>query len=169
MAPVKSMNVEHAVSQRSAARKEGKAVAGIRALRSQLAEENPAFGDAVALADEAESFCRVVRGNLREQRKARGLDQSAVARLLDMTQSAVSKIESGEGDIGMKTVFRYAHALSLLPVCVFVPDSSQLFAKGTGAAAKAARDIQTGLVKDTSDVMSSALAGFARAFNESDP
>jgi transcriptional regulator with XRE-family HTH domain len=167
MASVRGMNVKDDAS-RAAARKEGKAVAGIRALRSQLAEENPSFVEAVALEDDAERFCREVRGSLRDQRKAQGLDQSAVAKRLDMTQSAVSKIESGEGDIGMKTIFRYAHALGLLPVCVFLPDSSQMFAKQTGAAAKAARDLQTELVKDTSNAMSSAIAGFARAFSEKD-
>jgi transcriptional regulator with XRE-family HTH domain len=150
----------------TAPKEEGKAITGIRALRSQLAKENPAYAVAVDLENDAESFSREVRASLREQRKAQGLDQTAVADLLDMTQSAVSKIEIGEGDIGVKTIFRYAHALGLLPVCVFLPDSSRLFPEGAAAAAKAAQNFQIDLVKDTSNAVSSAVAGFARSFNE---
>jgi transcriptional regulator with XRE-family HTH domain len=150
----------------SAAAKEGKAIDGIRALRAQLADENPAYAAAVEVEDDAESFCREVRAKLRKERKGRSLDQTAVAELLDMTQSAVSKIESGEGDIGMKTVFRYAHALGLIPVCTFMADSRRLFSDADVATAKAVQTFQTGLVKDTSEAVSSAVADFARSFAE---
>jgi transcriptional regulator with XRE-family HTH domain len=143
---------------------EGKAVEGIRDLRMWLAEGNPDYSNAVSLENDAEGFCRDVRLRLREHRKARGLDQTAVGKLLDMTQSAVSKIESSEGDLGMKSVFRYAHALGLVPVCVFLPDSSRLFPKEAVMTAKAAHNLQTALVNDTSKAVSSAVAGFARAF-----
>jgi transcriptional regulator with XRE-family HTH domain len=146
--------------------KEGKALEGIRALRSQLIEGNPAYAAAVDLENSAESFCRDVRNNLREQRKGLGLDQKAVGDLLDLTQSAVSKIESGEGDLGLKTVFRYAHALGLVPVCMFLPDSEQLFPEKAAAAAKITRKFQTEFVKDTSNALSQALTGLARSLSE---
>lgn len=148
-----------------AAVKEGKAIEGIRALRSQLVEDNPAYALAVDLENEAESFCRDVRNTLREQRKAQKLDQSELAARLDMTQSAVSKIESGDGDIGVKTIFRYAQALGLIPVCLLVPDSRRLFPESAAAAAEA-QHLQTDFVKETTHAMSSAVAGLARAFNE---
>jgi transcriptional regulator with XRE-family HTH domain len=157
---------DKASEETSAAPKEGKAILGIRALRSQLADENPAYAAAVEVEDDAESFCREVRAKLRKERKGRSLDQTAVAELLDMTQSAVSKIESGEGDIGMKTVFRYAHALGLIPVCTFMADSRRLFSDADVATAKAVQTFQTGLVKDTSEAVSSAVADFARSFAE---
>jgi transcriptional regulator with XRE-family HTH domain len=146
--------------------KEGKAVKAIRALRSQLTEMNPAFGDAVALEDEAERFCREARSSLREQRKAQGLDQSDVAKLLDMTQSAVSKIESGEGDIGMKTVFRYAQALGLIPVFTLMQDGSRLLPAEAAYAVKAMRSFQTSVVKETSEAASSAAANLARSIGK---
>jgi transcriptional regulator with XRE-family HTH domain len=158
-------DVKQAQARAKAAVKEGKAIEGIRALRAQLAEDNPAYAVAVDLENEAERFSREVRNTLREQRKAQKLDQSELAARLDMTQSAVSKIESGDGDLGVKTVFRYAHALGLIPVCLLLPDSSQLFPKSAAAAAKAAQHLQTDFVKETSNAMSSAVAGLARAFN----
>jgi transcriptional regulator with XRE-family HTH domain len=147
-------------------KKEGKAVKAIRALRSQLTEMNPAFSGAVALEDAAERFCREVRENLRDQRKAHGLDQSAVAEILDMTQSAVSKIESGEGDIGMKTVFRYANALGLIPVFTLMEDGSLLLPAEATHAAEAVRSFQTSVVKETSQAASSAAASLARSIGK---
>lgn len=144
----------------------GQAVEGIRALQSELAALNPRYADAVKLERDAENFCRDVRLGLRENRRAQGLDQADIARMLDLTQSAVSKIESGEGDIGLKTVFRYAYALGLIPVCTFLPDSSRLFPQVAAGAAKAVQDFQTGLVKDTSQALANAVAGFARSFSE---
>jgi transcriptional regulator with XRE-family HTH domain len=145
--------------------KPGRAVEGIRALQSQLAEENPRYADAVALEDHAENFCRAVRDDLRDRRKELGLDQSEVAERLDLTQSAVSKIESGDGDIGLKTLFRYAHALGLVPVCTFVPDGSRMFADHTAAAAEAMQALHIELVKDTSDALARAVKGIARSFH----
>lgn len=158
--------LKQAPPRRTTGAKEGKAIEGIRALRAQLAEGNPAYVVAVDVENETERFCRDLRASLRDQRRAQKLDQTDVAERLDMTQSAVSKIESGDGDIGMKTVFRYAHALGLVPVCIFLPDSSQLFPKSAAAAARAAQDFQTDLVKETSNALSSAVAGLARAYNE---
>lgn len=171
-------------SRATAAPKVGKAIEGLRALRTQLAEGNPAYELAVELENDAESFCGEVRSSLRNLRKSQGFDQKSVAELLDMTQSAVSKIENGDGDLGVKTVFRYAHALGLRPVCVFVPTGRQLFCdqlqeaaeekavpaaafrSAMSEAAKAAEEFQIDLVRDTCNRVSSAMAGFARVFHK---
>jgi transcriptional regulator with XRE-family HTH domain len=148
----------------------GKAVEGIRALRERMAREIPAFALAVDLDDRAESFCREVRNDLRDERKKQQLDQSVAAKRLDMTQSAISKIENGEGDLGLKTVFRYAHALGLRPVCMFVPDSDRLFPSEVHStqaqAVRAAQEFQLGLVRATCNTVSHAVASLARAFDK---
>jgi transcriptional regulator with XRE-family HTH domain len=158
-------NVKYPEPPHEAELKAGKAVEAFRDLRAQLTEQNPAYAAAVELENAAEGFCRDVRAALREQRKAQGRDQAEVAALLDMTQSAVSKIETGEGDLGLKSVFRYARALGLIPVCVLQPDNSQLFAEDSNAA-RVARELQTAFVKETSKAMASAVAEIARAVGE---
>src|SRR5690348_6062882 len=95
---------------------EDKAVEGVRAMRHRLAQTLPDYRRAVEAEDNAEGFCRELRMSLRDQRKQMGIDQKSLAERLGMTQSAVSKIESGEGDVGVKTLFRYAHALELRPI-----------------------------------------------------
>jgi transcriptional regulator with XRE-family HTH domain len=141
------------------AREDSKAVAGVRALRRRLAETIPAYQEAVARETDAEAFCRELRASLRDQRKGLGIDQRTLAERLDMTQSAVSKIENGEGDFGVKTLFRYAQALGLRPVCGFI----QTGAPAATEAEKAAQQFQIDFVKETFGKVSSAAAGIARA------
>lgn len=137
---------------------EGKAVEGVRAMRGRLARTIPGYEHAVEAEDHAERFCRELRQSLRDLRKKMGLDQKTLAERLDMTQSAVSKMENGEGDFGVKTLFRFAHALGLQPVFGFVPAASAT----ASAAEKAVEDFQIDLVKDTFHKVSNAMAGFAR-------
>jgi transcriptional regulator with XRE-family HTH domain len=103
------------------------AAAGVRVMRDRLARQSPEFKVAVDLEEEAENFCREIRDDLRQHRRLKGLDQGAIGKRLDMSQSAISKIETAEGDVGVKTIFRYARALGLHPVCVFVPAVEQMF------------------------------------------
>jgi transcriptional regulator with XRE-family HTH domain len=143
---------------------ESKAIKGIRALRTRMAAENSGFAAAVDLENEADNFCRMVRASLRERRNAQGLDQSEIAARLDMTQSAVSKIENGEGDIGIKTIFRYAQALDLLPMCTFMADSRRLFPAEAVEAVEAVKNFQTDIVNSASQAISSVVSGLARAY-----
>jgi transcriptional regulator with XRE-family HTH domain len=69
----------------------------------------------------AEAFCSNLRKELREKRKSVGIDQEKLGRRLNLSQSAISKIEGGRGDIGVKTLHRYARALGLRPVLGYVP------------------------------------------------
>lgn len=103
-----------------------KAVAGIRALRERLAEDSPAYAEAVALEREAEAFCQSIRGELRKRRKAKKLDQQELGLLIGLTQSAISRIERSEGDIGLKSIYRYARALGLRPFIAFTPSAEDL-------------------------------------------
>lgn len=173
------MSVEKQMLPDPGPRARGRAAAGVRALRERLAGEVPAFGAAAASEAAGEAFCRQIRTDLRRERKIRGVDQTAMAALLDMTQSAVSKIETGDGDLGVKTVFRFAHALGLQPVCIFVPTGSYLLqeapesghapkgtenpAPATDQFVKAIEDLQVGLIRETSEKVTSAMQNFARA------
>jgi len=138
---------------------EDKAVEGVRAMRHRLAQTLPDYRRAVEAEDNAEGFCRELRMSLRDQRKQMGIDQKSLAERLGMTQSAVSKIESGEGDVGVKTLFRYAHALELRPIFGFIPVASAI----TGDTGKTAEDFQISLVKETFQKVCTAMTGFKRA------
>lgn len=163
---------------------QGEAADGVRVMRDRLARQNPEFKAAVDLEVEAEDFCREIRDDLRHHRKLNGFDQSAIAKRLDMSQSAISKIETADGDIGVKTIFRYARALGLHPVCVFVPAAEQVFdipdieMSGNVSRAAAVRALdplgaalafqkaELGLIRDmcksVSNAMRGAMAGFVQ-------
>jgi transcriptional regulator with XRE-family HTH domain len=166
---------------------EAEAIVGVHAMRDRLARQSPEFKAAVDLEREAEDFCREIRDDLRQQRRLKGLDQGAVATRLDMGQSAVSKIETADGDIGIKTIFRYARALGLHPVCVFVPAAEQIFevcdldqsgnvaraaavmACNPVVAAGAFQKAELGLIRDmcksVSVAMRGAMAGIVRGID----
>jgi transcriptional regulator with XRE-family HTH domain len=161
------------VQQAAPTLREGKAVSAVRAMRNRLADESPAFKAAINAEAEAESFCREIRDDLRRQREAQKIEQGVLGKRLDMGQSAVSKIETGEGDIGVKTIFRHARALGLRPVCFFVPTIAIGKASGTTdvaqiqeiaerqtvAAVEAIQKAEVGLIrKSVSDAVSNALA-----------
>jgi transcriptional regulator with XRE-family HTH domain len=95
------------------------AVRSLRAYRNRLAAEIPEFRQAVDVEAEAEAFCRSMREQLRDLRKSSGFDQAALGEKIGLTQSAVSRIERGTGDIGLKTLFRYARALGRKPFATF--------------------------------------------------
>jgi transcriptional regulator with XRE-family HTH domain len=164
--------------QESAVRQTSKPTVGIRAMRDRLVRESVPFRSAVEAEAEIERFCQEVRNDLRELRLSRNLDQSFVAKQLDMTQSAVSKVETSSGDVGIKTMFRYARALGFRPVCVFIPSAEQLFKDAptetgskvpsasvpmTQEAAVAFEEVQVKLVRSVSDSVSNVINGFARA------
>ncbi len=112
---------------------QGTAVQGIRAFRERAANEVPELREALHVEADAEGFCRATRDGLRTHRKQHGLDQAQLGEAMGLTQSAVSRIERGSGDIGLKTLFRYARALGLKPYITFSP--SAVSALGEVAAA----------------------------------
>lgn len=107
-----------------------RAVAGIRKLRDRLAKDHPAFAAAAEIESGAEAFCQAVRGDLRALREQRGLNQTELGEIMDMTQSAVCKIETGQGDLGLKSIYRFAEATGCRPVLVFLPSAQALAQHG---------------------------------------
>lgn len=108
-----------------------KALEGVRALRDRLSSKSEAFSNAVR---ETEAFCQVVRQELRARRKALGVEQKDIAERMDISQPAVSKIENGEGDIGLKSIARYASAIGLKPVILFIPTAQVILTEATETA-----------------------------------
>jgi ribosome-binding protein aMBF1 (putative translation factor) len=100
------------------------ATRGIRALRSRLAEQNPEFAAAEGISAGADAFCADVRRMLRDHREKQSATQTDVARKLAVRQSLISKVESAEGDLGLKTVYKYALALGFRPALVLLPISA---------------------------------------------
>lgn len=98
-----------------------KAAAGVLALQDRLKNDVEGFAEALEFEGEAERYCQSIRAELRKHRIDQGLEQSQLGERMGLSQSAVSKLEKGEGDIGVKTLFRYADALGLHPVVLFSP------------------------------------------------
>ena len=67
----------------------------------------PGFGD---LADDRPPVIRA----LVTLRRAEGLSQAEVARLMGTSQPAVARLESGTGDVRLSTLARYAEATRAL-------------------------------------------------------
>jgi transcriptional regulator with XRE-family HTH domain len=122
------------------------AIRGLRAFRDRLAAEIPEFRQAVDAEAEAEAFCRSMREQLRGLRKDLGIDQAALGEMIGLTQSAVSRIERGTGDIGLKTLFRYARALGRKPFVTFTMSAELVVEEAvTPAVAEAAKNTAAAL------------------------
>jgi DNA-binding XRE family transcriptional regulator len=108
-----------------------KAAAGIQALRDRLSKSSPGFAKASDAEARMEAFCASVRSDLQMRRRAKELNQEEVAGWLNLTQSAISKIEGGDGDIGLRTLYRYARAIGLRPIVTFTPEEEREVAEGS--------------------------------------
>lgn len=136
-----------------------KALSGLGSWRDRLTQKLPRFANAAALEDEAEKLCHKVRAQLRNARKAQNIDQSELGNRIDLGQPAISKIENGTGDLGLKTVFRCAYALNMRPVVILVPRATALAEPSSGqeAALAAIEDIESDLIRRMSDDVSAAM------------
>lgn len=85
----------------------------------KVSAESPEFARALQDEDDYLQFCKKVREDLKHLRESKAIKQSELADLLQMSQPAVSKMESGEGDIGVLTLCRYAGALGMQPTIAF--------------------------------------------------
>lgn len=90
----------------------------------KLANEIPEFGSAYRAEQANLAFCAKTREDLRQMREQMGVTQKDLADRLEISQSAVSKIEGGDGDIGLLTLCRYAGALGMQPTLTFSPAAS---------------------------------------------
>jgi transcriptional regulator with XRE-family HTH domain len=61
--------------------------------------------------DEMAARRRALSGELVARRRALGLSQTELAARMRTSQSAVARIESGDGDVRLSTLERYAAAL----------------------------------------------------------
>lgn len=110
----------------------------MQTLVDRITEEVPEFADALRKEREHLALCKDVRMGLQRVRSESQLNQSEIAERMDTTQPAVSKIENGDGDIGLMTLSRYAAALgmrvsvSLCPAATIpeTADSSVTLAEG---------------------------------------
>lgn len=89
----------------------------------------PKFAKALREEEAYLQFCNKVRQDLRQLRKDMGVNQTDVAAELQMSQPGVSKIEKGDGDIGLLTLCRYAGALGMQPTISFAPTASTYLEK----------------------------------------
>lgn len=87
----------------------------------RIAEEVPEFADALRKEREHLAFCKDVRTSLQRMRGESQLNQSQIAERMDTTQPAISKIENGDGDIGLMTLSRYAAAMGMRVSVSFSP------------------------------------------------
>jgi ribosome-binding protein aMBF1 (putative translation factor) len=73
----------------------------------ERAKRNRGFPELVDAATERRSLLR----ELAKERESRGITQTAVAAEMKTSQSAVARIESGQADVKMSTLERYAAAV----------------------------------------------------------
>ena len=87
----------------------------LTALKARLSRTDPEFARAQAVEGDAERFCRAVRQSIINARLDAGWDQAELARRVDYSQSTISRLESGKGDLSLKVLFRLAAALGKRP------------------------------------------------------
>jgi transcriptional regulator with XRE-family HTH domain len=134
----------------SAVEKDQGALARLGSLRDRLAGADRRFAIAARVEREAEAFCDRIRADLKACRLASGLSQKELADRIEVGQSAISKIESGRGDLSLKTVFRIAEAIGLKPVVAFASAYSETEAPRRppdAAAAALAGAVQEDLIR----------------------
>ncbi len=138
------------------------------ALRNRLAAADPRFNAAAGVERDAEALCDEVRSDLKAYRDTLGVSQKELAKRVELGQSAISKIESGRGDLSLKTVFRMANALGLRPVLAFAPathaaEDHPSPAETSTATAALASAVQEDLIRKIPDIIQEAVARLAAA------
>lgn len=92
--------------------------------RARLSASHPEFAAGLREEEAHLAQCGRVRDDLRQLRELLEVSQAELAERLGATQSAVSRLENGGGDIGLLTICRYAAALGLRPTVSFVPNAA---------------------------------------------
>ncbi len=84
-------------------------------LRDILEAYNPEFKNAADERRHAEAMADHLRAALRQSRKRAHIGQTTLAGFMGTTQSSISALETGSGDLGVITMFRYLEGLSINP------------------------------------------------------
>lgn len=84
-------------------------------LRYALEAQNPAFKKAADNRRMAETMAEHLRTALKRTRKKARIRQTTLAEIMGTTQSSISALETGPGDLGMITLFRYLKGLRINP------------------------------------------------------
>lgn len=84
-------------------------------LRRELTERNPEFRKAAETRREFEQMLLVLRRAMRDTRKRQKVSQGELAAKMATTQSAISAIENGPGDLGVLTLVRYLTGVGVEP------------------------------------------------------
>ena len=96
---------------KDAARKAG----SINELRDVLEAQYPAFKEAADSRRMAEAMAEHLRAALKRTRKNARISQTTLAEIMGTTQSSISALETGPGDLGVVTLFRYLEGLRINP------------------------------------------------------
>jgi transcriptional regulator with XRE-family HTH domain len=141
------------------------ALSQLDALRDRLAAADPRFKAAAQLERAAEIFCDKVRTDLKERRLALNLNQKELGEQVDFSQSAISKVENGVGDLSLKTVYRVAAALGLNPVLSLTPAAKESEAAhiSQAEAAALADAVKNDLIREIPAIVQEAVARLAAA------
>jgi transcriptional regulator with XRE-family HTH domain len=133
----------------------------LAALRADMAARNPRFAEATVLEQRAEAFCQTIRSGLKAIREARDLTQGDLGKRIDLSQSAVSKIESGDGDLSLKTLFRIAYALDVTPVVSLSSPLAEEPPRDDAQTGQASgEDAKTALLADVEAALNARLPQF---------
>ena len=124
-----------------------------------LRARDPAMTEVSQLDRNAETTAIALREILREARKASGLTMQQMADRMHVTQPTVSAIETGDGNLGVKTLARYLGALDM-NLMQLVTDIRQSILANTPVAREAE---QAEDASDASDEDSSAPPAAAAA------
>jgi transcriptional regulator with XRE-family HTH domain len=89
------------------------AMQALDTINDRLSAEIPGYAESLERERNVEARCQAVRTQLRTLRARENKRQAEIARKMGVGQSAVSKIESGYGDLSLQTVFRYLDALGV--------------------------------------------------------
>ena len=145
--------------------KDKDALSQLDGLRHRLAAAHPRFKAAVQLERTAEIFCDKIRTDLKERRLALGLNQKELGDRIDFSQSAISKVENGGGDLSLKTVFRIAEALGLTPVLslAFASNDSKATHISHAEAAALADAVKKDLIREIPSIVQDAVARLVAA------
>lgn len=126
-------------------------------LLKELTAQSDVAAEENLLEAEAKNSLKHIREQLINLRSSKNLKQKELADYLGVSQSAISKIENGSGDIGWQTLYRVCRALGYTPSVTLTDNSSPLstptdaFAEGLLSAANFLNEEQKSKHTDISE------------------